>query len=150
MTYLECKTWVDENILRLMEELGLKTWKIVVGYERLEGEAAADVLPYSDYERAYVRLDAEKISLDDIERVIVHELLHFVCAPTRHFFSVAIEACKSTVEVDMLRELFRQTDERIVRALEKMRNGVIRAHSDCGEEMKVVTVKDWRDNKLGV
>jgi hypothetical protein len=128
----EVKSYVETHLTAYAKEFGIDHWVIKVKFGLCEnvssaGECRADGL----YEDAMITINPDEIeTLEELDHVLRHELLHVVQYPFNEFWRNVHDAIDGDQRlVDVLRGCQAQYQERLVKRLENLVECVIEAHS---------------------
>lgn len=149
MDVSEVQRIVSDNILRLVEAVGVPHWQIDIQYGPLGNDSwKAMCSRNSDYDQATITIDpAQHVNEDDVLNSVIHELIHVALAPLDLYrnFMTAHMAELGSVASDQERVLWSFTIEQLVRNIERGLAKGIRPETTPGE----VTNTDFLGNTIG-
>lgn len=131
------------NIEHLRDQLRLWDWHIDIYYERIEGDAAATVKVRSDYHRADISLDPERLDTEEeVLQALRHELIHIFLWP---FHAFGEWAQQKSPGGEMASEDYRVFTHHLERSVWFMERFMSMHNFPLKSELLQVSQSYWRD-----
>ncbi len=137
MDQSEVKRIVEANLATYLKAFGIAHWKIKVVYDH-ELDSCGECSLQPEYDQARITLNYA--DLEDEKMVLFclrHELLHVVNAPQKVFCDQVAayfnESRENDAAANMLMKMYAYTNERTVKNLERMYEGLCEMQVTKGE-----------------